>query len=80
MPIAEIKVCEALQDVKAQIDENVLNNSSVVKNKGFFKRMMGRIISLVFEDKKIAINTEATDFIQNVIFNEYTGEYNGEMA
>lgn len=80
MPIAEIKVCEALQDVKAQIDENVLNNSSVVENEGYFKRMMEQIISLVFESKKITINTETTGFIQNVIFNEYTREYNGEMA
>jgi type I restriction enzyme R subunit len=79
-PKEEMKICEALQDIKKEADENVLNNSNVVKNEGFFKRMIKQLVSLIFDDKKINIDTNTTDSINNLIVDEYLKEYNGEVA
>ncbi len=79
-PKEEMKISEALQDIKQQADENVLNNSNIVKNDGFFKRLMKQIISLIFDEKEISIDTTTTESINNLIVDEYMKEYNGEVA
>ena len=75
-----MKICEALQDIKKQADDNVLNNSNIVKNDGFFKRMIKQLVSLIFDEKEINIDTNTTDSINNLIVDEYLKEYNGEVA
>ena len=79
-PKDEMKICEALQDIKKQADDNVLNNSNIVKNDGFFKRMIKQLVSLTFDNKEINIDTNTTDSINNLIVDEYLKEYNGEVA
>lgn len=79
-PKEEMKICEALQDIKKQADDNVLNNSSIIKNDGFFKRMIKQLVSLTFDKKEINIDTNTTDSINNLIVDEYLKEYNGEVA
>lgn len=79
-PKEEMKICEALQDIKKQADDNVLNNSNIVKNDGFFKRMIKQLVSLIFDEKEINIDTNTTDSINNLIVDEYLKEYNGEVA
>lgn len=79
-PKDEMKICEALQDIKKQADDNVLNNSNIVKNDGFFKRMIKQLVSLIFDEKEINIDTNTTDSINNLIVDEYLKEYNGEVA
>ena len=79
-PKEEMKISEALQDIKQQADENVLNNSNIVKNDGFFKRLMNQIVSLIFDKKEISIDTNTTESINNMIVDEYMKEYNGEVA
>ena len=80
LPKEEMKITEALQDIKKQADENVLNNRNVVQSEGFFKRMMNRLISLIFDDKKINIDTETTEEINTMVVDEYLKEFNGEVA
>lgn len=79
-PKDKMKICEALQDIKKQADDNVLNNSNIVKNDGFFKRMIKQLVSLIFDEKEINIDTNTTDSINNLIVDEYLKEYNGEVA
>ena len=79
-PKDEMKICVALQDIKKQADDNVLNNSNIVKNDGFFKRMIKQLVSLIFDEKEINIDTNTTDSINNLIVDEYLKEYNGEVA
>ena len=76
----EMKICEALQDIKQQVDDNVLNNNNIVKSDGFFKRMMKQLVSLIFDKKEIKIDTATTDSINNLIVDEYLKEYNGDAA
>ena len=79
-PKEEMKISEALQDIKQRADEKILNSHEVVKNDGFFKRLMKQIISLIFDEKEISIDTTTTESINNLIVDEYMKEYNGEVA
>lgn len=79
-PKEEIKICEALQDIKAQADETVLNRKDVVENEGFFKKTMNWIVYNVFNKKEIKVDTQTSENINNLIVDEYLKEYNGEVA
>lgn len=76
----EMKICEALQDIKTEADETVLNRKDVVENEGFFKRTMNYIVYKIFNKKEIKVDTHTSETINNLIVDEYLKEYNGEVA
>lgn len=72
------KILSALEMVKIQLDEKVLNNSAILKNENFFIVETEPIVDVEFEDKnKIKLNDETFKYINTLIAIEYLNEYNG---
>lgn len=72
------KILSALEMVKTQLDEKVLNNSAILKNENFFIVETQPIVDVEFEDNnKIKLNDETFKYINNLIATEYLNEYNG---
>ena len=72
------KIFSALEMVKIQLDEKVLNNSAILKNENFFIVETQPIVDVEFEDNnKIKLNDETFKYINNLIATEYLNEYNG---
>ena len=72
------KILSALEMVKIQLDEKVLNNSAILKNENFFIVETEHIVDVEFEDNnKIKLNDETFKYINTLIATEYLNEYNG---
>ena len=79
-PKEEMKICEALQEIKTKADENILNREAAVDNEGFFRKTMNYIVYNTFINKEIKVDTHTSETINNLIVDEYLKEYNGEVA
>lgn len=78
---SESKLFEVLQDLKHEIDDHVLQNSNMLENESFIKKMMGRIIVNQFNNEhNLSINAETSKRINGLIVKEYMNEYYGEVA
>jgi len=72
------KIFSALEKIKMQLDEKVLNNSAILKHENFFIAQTEPIVDVEFEDNnKIKLNDESFKYINNMIATEYLNEYNG---
>lgn len=79
---SEAKLFEVLQDLKHEIDDQILQNSNMLENEDFVKKMMGRIIINQCKNKHdLPIDAETTKSINGMIVEEYLNEYNyGRVA
>ncbi len=72
------KIFSALEKIKTQLDEQVLNNSAILKHENFFIAQTEPIVDIEFEDNnKIKLNDETFKYINTLIATEYLNEYNG---
>ncbi len=72
------KIFSALEKIKMQLDEKVLNNSAILKHENFFIAETQPIVDVEFEDNnKIKLNDESFRYINTMIATEYLNEYNG---
>jgi len=72
------KIFSALEKIKMQLDEKVLNNSAILKHENFFIAQTQPIVDVEFEDNnKIKLNDESFRYINTLIATEYLNEYNG---
>jgi type I restriction enzyme R subunit len=72
-----LQICEALLAVKKGADDKVLKNSPLRKNEAYFKKNMRKLVFICFEEPgKILLDTEATEYINNLVVKEYLDEYN----
>jgi type I restriction enzyme R subunit len=72
------KIFSALEKIKTQLDEKVLNNSAILKHENFFIAQTEPIVDVEFEDNnKIQLNDESFRYINTMIATEYLNEYNG---
>ena len=72
------KIFSALEKIKTQLDEQVLNNSAILKHENFFIAQTEPIVDIEFEDNnKIKLNDETFKYINTLIAIEYLNEYNG---
>ena len=65
-----------LNDVKNEIDEHSLNNSEILRNENYFKKVTMPIIIEKFNtsyESKITLND--AEYFNNLIVNEYLNEY-----
>lgn len=78
---SKIQIFEALNDVKKETDEKVLNRNSILENEDYFRRlMMTTVIHQFKKQHNINLNPHATKEISTLVFNEYINEFNGGVS
>lgn len=78
---SESKLCEALQSMKAEIDEKIAKNSRMMENEKYFAQLIGNIVIEQISNKhKIPINYEQTNLIEGLMVKEYMNEFYGRVA
>lgn len=74
---SERKIFAALAGVKIDADEQVLNNSQVLDNEGYFERqMMPLVITRFMKEQQIKLNADASRYINHLVVAEYLKEFN----
>jgi len=74
----ESTLFQALQSVKQEADEAVLNNQAMVANEDYFERMVQRLVISQFKNThQIKLDVQAAREINQLIVNEYLNEYHG---
>ena len=75
------KLCEALLDLKMEIDTKIIQNANILNNESFVEQMMSKIIIDKFRNKyNFEINSENTKIINKLVTDEYINEFNGMAA
>lgn len=74
---SERRIFEALAGIKQDADEQVLNNSQVLDNEGYFElQMMPLVIKRFRGEQNIPLNADATRYINHLVVAEYLKEFN----
>jgi type I restriction enzyme R subunit len=73
----ERKIFEALIKIKEETDEQVLQNTQILKNESYFNTEVGRKVIKQFKDQSINLNPESVRFINGLVVREYMDEFNG---
>jgi len=72
----ERRLFEALSGVKQRADDQVLNNTQLLANEGYFERMMMPLVIGEFRDRqKIKLDPDASRAINQLVVNEYLNEF-----
>jgi len=74
----ERKIFEALNEIKIDTDERVLQNSQILKNESYFNVEVGSKIIKPFYDRGIELNVDSVKYINNLIVKEYMNEIKNE--
>ncbi len=75
LSVKERKLFEALKGVKDKLDEQLINNSKVIENEGFFNSMSMRLMLQEFKQKnKIELDMDTAKYINHLLVNEYMNE------
>lgn len=70
-------IFEALNAIKAQADERVLENTQILSNDSYFERtIMPIVISQFQNERKINLDPETAKYINSLIVKEYMNEFN----
>ncbi|MCB9187841.1 MAG: type I restriction endonuclease subunit R [Flavobacteriales bacterium] len=78
---SELKLFEALNDLKKAIDEQILQNAHQMENETFVERMIEQlVIKELYKKHGIQLNLEKTKYIGHLVFKEYMNEYVGNIA
>ena len=73
-----LKVFNSLLGVKHDIDEKLLNNSTIQTHEGTFNKTILKTVINEFKNKnEIALNPDSTKYLGGLIANEYLQEFNG---
>lgn len=73
----ERKIFEALNGIKTFADEQVLQNTEILNNEGYFERTIMPIVINQFRVlQKIDIDPNTSRYINNLIVKEYNNEFN----
>ena len=72
----ETLIFEALNDVKKQADQKVLDNSQMVQNEEYFIKFMSPIVISNFENHGVKLDNHSAERINKYATAEYLYEYN----
>jgi type I restriction enzyme R subunit len=74
----ESAIYEALKQIKARADMQVLQNTPLLKNENYFSgQMMLLVIDQLQNKNKFKINAESSKYINNLVVKEYLDEFYG---
>lgn len=73
----ERKIFEALSRIKEETDEQVLQNTQILKNESYFNTEVGRKVIKQFGDQSIKLNPDSVKYINALVVREYMDEFNG---
>lgn len=77
----ESKLFEALQSLKKEVDEHILQNANMLENENFVERMMVRLVIDQLKNKyQLNLDAERAKNINTLIVKEYLNEYYGRVA
>ena len=75
----ERRIFEALNGVKEQADDQVLKNTQILNNEGYFEKLMTPIVVKQFKGKqKNNLNADSARYINTLVVQEYMNEFNNE--
>lgn len=78
---SDLKLFEALQSLKKEIDQQVLQNSSMMENENFVEKMMVRIVLEQLKKKhNLPLDLAASKRINGMIVKEYMNEFYGRTV
>lgn len=78
---SEVKLFEALQSLKKEIDAQVLQNSHMLDNESYVEKMMLKIVVNELHNKhQLGLNPEKTRRVNSILVKEYMDEYHGRVA
>lgn len=77
----ESQLYEALQNIKDEADETVLQNTRILHNESYFEQLMSKLVIEQFINKnKIELDAKSSRFINSLIIKEYLNDFNGISA
>ncbi|MHA0297484.1 type I restriction endonuclease [Mesomycoplasma ovipneumoniae] len=68
------EIMNVLKMIKNNIDNEIYNRNSILKNQGYFKKTISSRLHTIFKEEKIKMNDENIEFIINNIQEEYTSQ------
>jgi len=78
---SENKLFEALNSLKKETDDQILQNSNILENENFVKKMISRLIISELKVKhNLNLDIEKTNYINNFMTREYANEFYGQSA
>ncbi len=78
---SEAKLFAALSALKKSVDEEVLQNSSMLDNESYVEKMMMKIvINKLHKEHNLGLNPDKVKKINTLLVKEYMNEYRGRVA
>lgn len=78
---SESRLFEALQGLKKEVDQQILQNSKMLENESFVERMMMRLVIDQFKNKQhIPLDAATSKRINGMIVKEYMNEFYGRVV
>lgn len=78
---SESKLFEALQGLKKEVDNHILQNANILENESFVEKMIVRLVLEQFKQKQnIPMNLEASKRVNTLVVREYMNEFYGRTA
>lgn len=78
---SESKLFEALQGLKAAVDQQILQNSNILENESYVERMIIKYVVEQFKSKNdIALDSANAKRVNAMIVKEYMNEFYGRVA
>lgn len=77
----ESLIFEALQKIKWEADETVLQNTRILNNESYFEQLMIKLVIQQFvRENKMKLDAESSKYINSLVVKEYMNEFNGVVA
>ena len=75
----ERRIFEALNNVKIETDEQVLQNTQILNNESYFSTEIGRKVIKQFKNQQIKLDSNSSKYINELVTREYINEFNNSI-